>query len=654
MGVYPSQPPLLREGLILKIMKTLSGIISWFGRIYHTALRHKFWSAIVLMVLAYGGYYAYGKITTLPAETRYVLVPVERGIITSTVSGSGQVSVLNQLELKPKVSGTVLRVLKKAGDKVSTGELIATLDTTDAAKTVRDAAAGLASAQVSLAKTKEAADQLSITQSENDLASAKDAKQNAEDDLVKSYDDGFTSVAGTFIDLPGVMTGLDNLVNGNGVNSSQGNVYAYHDLIKDINPNADQFRDAAIASYNTARKAYDKNLQDYRNANRYSSRGVIDSLITETYDTSKSISQAIKDMKNVLDLVNDSLANSTIRAKPPAILATHEVSAQTYTSTVSGDLSNLLNVKNTIKNDNDTIVTSNRTITAKTQALDKLKAGADPLDIQSQQISVEQRQNALLDARQNLANYYIRAPFSGILATVGVNPGDPASSGTAIANIIAPQKVAEISLNEVDVAKVKMGQKATMTFDAIPDLTITGEIVQIDTVGTITQGVVNYTVQIKFDTDDDRVKPSMSVAVAILTNIKPDALYVPNSAVKSQGPLLVPNSTGESQVARSYVETLDPVLANATESATSSTGILSPTAPVKKTIQTGIVNDSYTEVVSGLKEGDLIITRTISTAASKTTTASSASALGGLRIPGLGGGGAGGGVRPTGAAATGR
>ena len=623
-------------------MKILSWVTTWLGRIYRTALKHKFWAIVVLAALAYGGYYAYGKIATPAAETRYVLAPVERGIITSTVSGSGQVSVLNQLELKPKVSGTVLRVLKKAGDKVAKGELITTLDATDALKSVRDAEASLASAKISLAKTQEAADALSITQSENDLASAKDAKQNAQDDLVKSYDDGFTAVAGAFIDLPGVMTGLDNLVNGNGVNSSQGNVYAYHDLIKDINPNADQFRDAAIASYNTARKAYDKNLQDYRGANRYSNRDVIDSLITETYDTSKAISQAIKDMKNVLDLVNDSLANNSLRAKPPVILATHETNAQTYTGTVNGDLSNLLNIKNTIKNDNDTIVTSDRTITAKTQALDKLKAGADPLDVQSQQISVQQRQNALLDAEQNLADYYIRAPFAGILATVGVSPGDPASSGTAIANIIAPQKVAEIALNEVDVAKVKIGQRATMTFDAIPDLTITGQIVQIDTVGTITQGVVNYTVQIKFDTDDDRVKPSMSVAVAILTNVKPDALFVPNSAIKSQG-------------TRSYIETLDPIPTNGAESATSSTGILSPTAPVQKTIQTGIVNDSYTEVMGGLKEGDLIITRTISTTASKTTAASSASALGGLRIPGLtGGGGAGGGARPTGAAAAGR
>ena len=82
-------------------------------------------------------------------------------------------------------------------------------------------------------------------------------------------------------------------------------------------------------------------------------------------------------------------------------------------------------------------------------------------------------------------------------------------------------------------AKVKVGQKVTLTFDAIEDLSITGEVAEIDTLGTVSQGVVNYAVKIVFDTQDERVKSGMSVSAAIITDVKQDVLLVPNAAVKS-------------------------------------------------------------------------------------------------------------------------
>ncbi|MDD5433706.1 MAG: hypothetical protein PHE77_03610, partial [Candidatus Pacebacteria bacterium] len=60
--------------------------------------------------------------------------------------------------------------------------------------------------------------------------------------------------------------------------------------------------------------------------------------------------------------------------------------------------------------------------------------------------------------------------------------------------------MAEISLNEVDVAKVKIGQRAIITFDAIDELEITGKVEDVDTIGTVSQGVVSYNVKIIFDT----------------------------------------------------------------------------------------------------------------------------------------------------------
>ena len=99
--------------------------------------------------------------------------------------------------------------------------------------------------------------------------------------------------------------------------------------------------------------------------------------------------------------------------------------------------------------------------------------------------------------------------------------------------LITKQKIAEISLNEVDAAKVKVGQKVTLTFDAIDGLSITGEVSEIDALGTVSQGVVTYGVKIAFDTQDERVKSGMSVSAAIITDVKQNVLLVPNAAVKS-------------------------------------------------------------------------------------------------------------------------
>ena len=146
-------------------------------------------------------------------------------------------------------------------------------------------------------------------------------------------------------------------------------------------------------------------------------------------------------------------------------------------------------------------------------------------------------------------------------------------------SLITKQQLATISLNEVDITKIKLGQKATLSFDAVEDLSLTGKVAEIDTLGTVTSGVVNYDVTIVFDTQDERIKPGMSVSVNIITDLKIDVLMVPNSAIKTQNDL-------------TYVE------------------LMKDSIPTLQPIETGITNDVDTEVISCLKENDEIITQT--------------------------------------------
>ncbi|MFA6918950.1 MAG: HlyD family efflux transporter periplasmic adaptor subunit, partial [Patescibacteria group bacterium] len=199
-------------------------------------------------------------------------------------------------------------------------------------------------------------------------------------------------------------------------------------------------------------------------------------------------------------------------------------------------------------------------------------------------------------ASSKLSDYTIKAPFDGIVTNVVSISGYDASANTVLATVITPQQIAEISLNEVDAANVKIGQKATLTFDAVSDLTITGSVAQIDTIGTVSQGVVSYGAKIAMDTQDDKIKPGMSVSANIIINAKADVLLVPNSAVKASG-------------SSSYVEVISGVTSSTPTAEDGS--VASPSGTNKVTVEIGLSNDTYTEITSGLKEGDLVVEKSV-------------------------------------------
>ena len=218
------------------------------------------------------------------------------------------------------------------------------------------------------------------------------------------------------------------------------------------------------------------------------------------------------------------------------------------------------------------------------------------------QNTLKQKQAALADARLALADTQVRAPFGGTLASFTAKRGDSVSNGATVGTMISEQKIAQLSLNEVDVAHVQIGDKATLTFDAIEDLTLTGKVAEIDSIGTVSQNVVSYKVKIGFDTQDARVKPGMTVNASIQIDTKQDVLVVPSSAVKTQNGV-------------SYVQSFEPEL-----SATSGPqGVTSDATPRQIRVEIGISDDTNVEIVSGLNEGQQIIVRTITGTATSNT-----------------------------------
>ena len=397
----------------------------------------------------------------------------------------------------------------------------------------------------------------------------QNSNENLNADLLKAYDDGFTTVSNTFLDLPEIMTSLDDLL---------GETALSDNAARMSGDTATDYRNQAETLYYTANETFNTNRKNFRLLNRNSKKSDIENIINETYNTAKLVGDALKSMRNFVDyLAEDSNSSSAYTSFQSTLSA--------YTSAVNGHISSLLSIKTSIKNYKDVFPTTD-------------------LDLRSSELSVKQKENSLQDAKDKLADYYVRAPFEGTIATVNVKKSDSVSSGAVVATLITTKQIAEVSLNEVDLATVKVGQKVNLTFDAVPKLTISGEVSEIDSIGTESQGVVTYNVKISFDTQDERVKSGMSVSAAIITAIKQDVLVVSNSAIKSQNGL-------------SYVEMFDGPLVKPTDGLIGSISVIAPT---KIPVEVGISNDSETEIISGIKEGDEIITRTILPSATMTAT----------------------------------
>jgi len=575
---------------------TIKNIFTW-------ALAHKVISAVVVVAIVGGGYWTYTTVTSSDGETRYILGTVEKNTVIASVSASGQVSASNQLEIQAKASGEIISINVSPSQKVAAGALIAVLDPTAAQKAVRDAEVNLESAKLSLEKLKRPADNLSLIQAENALAQATS-------DVDKAYDDGFNSVANAFLDLPGVMTGLEDILYGDDVaGRGQDNIYAYSDMIDSYNEDVYKFKDDAVAKYQKARQTFDATFLKYRSLSRSSDRTDVESLIAETYDTTKIIADSVKSTHDFLGFVEDELTKRNFTVIP--ILTTHLTLLDGYTGDTNGHLLTLLGIK-------DTITTSKYSISEKTESLAELKAGSDEIDIKSSELTLKQRENALTDAKNALADYYVRAPFAGTIATIGAKKYDNAGSGTAIATLITSQKIAELSLNEVDAAKISIGDKATLTFDAIESLTLTGEVAEIDAIGTVTQGVVSYTVKIGFDSQDERIKSGMTANASIQIDVRQDVLAIPSSAVKTQNGV-------------SYVQVFNPAL----PSTNGTQGVVSNIPPQQVEVTVGISDDTSVEILSGLEEGQQIVTRTVTGSATTNTTPTNNARSGGLGAPAI-------------------
>lgn len=215
-------------------------------------------------------------------------------------------------------------------------------------------------------------------------------------------------------------------------------------------------------------------------------------------------------------------------------------------------------------------------------------------------------------------------------ASGAATAGSATSSSSSSSSSNAPVQIARdgelalnLAVNETDVSSIKAGQDAELTFDAVPDLTVTGCVDSVGTKGTVSSGVVTYDVWVVLDINDARLKSGMSSSATIVTNVARNVLLVSNSAIKA-------NTDGTK-----YVQVMS---GNAK-------------TPQSVTVTTGLVGSTQTVIESGISEGTKVVTKT--TTASDTSSSSSGSSSSskssssrsglGMMLGGSGGGPTGGG-----------
>jgi HlyD family secretion protein len=154
---------------------------------------------------------------------------------------------------------------------------------------------------------------------------------------------------------------------------------------------------------------------------------------------------------------------------------------------------------------------------------------------------------------------------------------------------VKTQLIASVSLSEIDVVSVKANQKVTLTLDAFPDMTFTGKVLAVNTTGGSSSGVTSYPVTILLDPVTVDIYPNMAVNAEIITGIKTDVILVSSTAITTG------NGTSTIQVKKAGKYTTVEV-------------------------ETGETNDLQTEIVSGISEGDEVVTAVITTGGSQSGT----------------------------------
>lgn len=339
--------------------------------------------------------------------------------------------------------------------------------------------------------------------------------------------------------------------------------------------------------------------------------------ITPDQATVQAQTQALVEYNNA---VTNKMASQAQLEKDRQAVITVASSVTTMQNNISVNAANPATKLPYTQNDIDAI-NSGLTSTRETFSIDEKKYLQADTAITLASQSVQQLSSIVLSPNAGVINNITFASGMAIhggsqTVTTGTEGNSATTNGRSsatIAMIVTDQQTtpaATFDLSEVDAPKVQEGQQATITIDAFAGKTFTGKVIGVNREGVVSSGVVNYPVTIQLDTVYPNMSPNMSATANIIISTKQDVLLVPTAAVQT--------NTGQSTIR---------ILKN---------GKIT-TIPV----EIGSSSATQTEIISGLHEGDSVVTSILSPKQTATngTSPFSRSLVGGSGFGGIRGGG---------------
>ncbi len=231
-------------------------------------------------------------------------------------------------------------------------------------------------------------------------------------------------------------------------------------------------------------------------------------------------------------------------------------------------------------------VASARSAVAQAQAaLDRLHEGVKEEDllvaqvgVEQAQLQVDQSQVSLEQAQHQLAGTTLTAPHDGTITLVGVREGEMSGGQPAFVLTDLSNYHVDVTVDEIDIGRLALGQPATLTLDALPDETLRGEVDRIAETAQIDAGIVTYLVSVHLAPTEALLRAGMTANVEIVTEQREDVLLVPNRFVR------IDRNTGQTFVDKAAGATVQPV-----------------------EIQIGLRDETVSEVLAGLEEGDVVV-----------------------------------------------
>ncbi len=471
---------------------------------------------------------------------------VKRMTLQEEVSATGKVKSSENIDLAFERSGRVTIVYKKVGDKVKAGEKLVALDSTDAQKAVKSAELDLENAKLALEKLK-----------------LQQERQLRDNTLNQAYEKGMDILTNFYGELSPIIESLDKILFSEGEISSQPDednitYYANYFLSKKNSPIPDEAKNLLTE----IKSSYQQAVNDFQEAERGKgdNRG---QAIKEGYDLATKTAQLIKLAQDTIRPLQDNLAlnPSSIIYKKQDVLNAHLNKLNTYSTTINNYLQNLLTCVNTINSQKDVIENQ-------------------PIDLKTQELIVQQKENALAEARNNLEKCFLYSPIDGTVTVQNAEIGKTVTANVPIVSLISNANFEiESYVSEADIAKIRAGDKALITLDAYGDNEIfEAKVIVIDPAETVINGVNAYKVTLQFNNENELIKSGMTANIRIITAERENVLAVPERAIITRGDEKF-------------------VLIDKNDS-----------SPEERKVEVGIKgSNGYVEILSGLNEGEKII-----------------------------------------------